>query len=163
MPISSGLGENVALAIEAEAEACEDEDDGSRSVSTAVSARSLGGGSYDAARNKSRAAPQVRDAICDEDDNDIGIDAGGKEGPDAETEHASVISAREVHGTPTMSLVGNVVAFTEMFVPMSNVKARPPRISDEGEDEENEGWNMRIGQGNSSEGHGVSPIRKANN
>ena len=159
-PVSSLLRENVALAIEAEAEACEDEDDGSRSVSTVVSARSLGGGSYDAARNKSSAAPQVRDAFGDKDDNDIAIDAGGKGGPDAETENSSVISAREVHGTfPTMSLVGNIVAFTETVVPMSNIKARPPRISEEGEDEENECWNIRIGQGESSEGHGVSPIR----
>ena len=140
------------------------EDDDGQSVSTVVSARSIGSGSYDvvvttpgraakgeADSDNGGSAPQhgAINAIADKNNNDRDDeDKKDEEGSSA----ACVVSVREVHVTPTSSPLGNIITLTGRTVPMSNVKARPPRIEEEKEDEWNEASNGK------SEGLGVSHI-----
>ena len=141
------------------------EDDDGQSVSTVVSARSIGSGSYDvveatpgraakgeADSDNGRSAPQdgAIGAMADKNNNDKGDDyQKDEEGSST----ARVVSVREVHVTPTSSPLGNIITLTGRTVPMSNVKARPPRI-EEGKEEE---WNDEASNGE-SEGLGVSHI-----
>ena len=141
------------------------EDDDGQSVSTVVSARSIGSGSYDvvaatperaakgeADSDNGRSAPQdgAIGAMTDKNNNDKGDDyQKDEEGSST----ARVVSVREVHVTPTSSPLGNIITLTGRTVPMSNVKARPPRI-EEGKEEE---WNDEASNGE-SEGLGVSHI-----
>lgn len=141
------------------------EDDDGQSVSTVVSARSIGSGSYDvvvttpgrAAKGETdsdngRSAPQhgAINAMADKNNNDKD-DEDKKDGEGSST--ARVVSVREVHVTPTSSPLGNIITLTGRTVPMSNVKARPPRIEEEKEEE----WNEEASNGK-SEGLGVPHI-----
>jgi hypothetical protein len=88
--------------------------------------------------------------MADKSNNDKGDeDQKDREGSSA----ARVVSVREVHLTPTSSPLGNIITLTGRTVPMSNVKARPPRIEEEKEEE----WNEEAGNGE-TEGLGVPHI-----